>query len=394
MSCILIFDLETEGHHSDYLLSLIQYLAKSDNGKTYVIVTDSRFETHYREFQTKYLTNSPRNFSIDYVNSRDLAISKQLPLKKRSLWEWELYIQKLREHNATSGILMYFDLFQWGIFKGTPNPIPTAGILFRAKIGGNYNFNLRDKIKNWIAHQILKSSLKRASINQLFLLDKYAIQKYGNDLKRIKITHLADPIMQFKELNRTEKDELKSLLSIKANQKVYLIFGFLDERKGIEQTINALQQMPIEEQSKITLLIAGPVALNFKSYVSTIDANKLAFNIILKNQEFRNEDIQHLFEISDLILALYQNHVGMSSVVVRAAISRKPIIAANYGMMGRYVKDHKLGAVVDAANTKQIAHFFSDFLRGNIIADENLQSEVAKSNSADTFAETILSFNS
>lgn len=394
MKNILIFDLETEGHHTDYLLSLIRYLAKTDMKNSYIIVTDSRFENHYHEFKEKYLQKSPDNLHIDYINSRDLEKSKLLPLKHRSLWEWELYIQKLKEHKASSGILMYFDLFQWGIFKGSKNEVPTAGILFRAKIGGNYQFGLTEKVKNKIAHYILQFSVKRAGIQKLFLLDKYAVKKYDEDLTNVSIMHLADPIMQFQKLQEYEKNQLRENFGITINQKVFLIFGFLDQRKGIEQVILALKGMPESEQKKITLLIAGPVALNLKEYISKIEDSTLHhFQLIIKNQEFRNEDIQHLFEISDLILALYQNHVGMSSVVVRAAISKKPIIAADYGMMGRYVTDHQLGHVVNPINTSQVKEVFSKFLSRDIIANEQNQSEVATANSADTFAASILSFN-
>ncbi len=393
MKTLLIFDLETSGHHTDYLLSILKFAALHKTQKL-VFVCDRRFESSKIHFCEVYLKSQFEDFTFDYVESFELDTIKQWNIRKRSVWEWELYLQKLKQHKADAGILMYFDLFQWGMFKGSKNEIPTAGIIFRAKAGSNYQFGWLNSLKNKISFNILKQAVERAGVRRLFLLDKYAVNSFKEVFTGLSVSHIADPVMHFESLNEKDKQAYRQNLGIHEGRIVFLIFGFLDERKGVRHSIEALMQLPKVVQSKICLLIAGPIAVEIKNYLAEVSANNsFHFQLLIIEKEFRHEAIQHLFDISDLVLALYQQHVGMSSVVIRAAISKVPILASDYGMMGKYVMEHGLGMVTDSTDTHAILKSYLTFLEGGIPVDGESQKEVATRNSALEFAKELLSFN-
>ena len=48
------------------------------------------------------------------------------------------------------------------------------------------------------------------------------------------------------------------------------------------------------------------------------------------------------------MLVPYQQHVGSSNVLVRAALAGRPVLGDSYGLIGHYVRENKLGITVDA----------------------------------------------
>ena len=62
-----------------------------------------------------------------------------------------------------------------------------------------------------------------------------------------------------------------------------------------------------------------------------------------------------LVERSDVVLAPYQRFVGSSGVLMWAARAGRPVLAQEYGLVGRLTRDHRLGAVADSSDPAHLA---------------------------------------
>ena len=89
------------------------------------------------------------------------------------------------------------------------------------------------------------------------------------------------------------------------------------------------------------------------------------------------------------MLTLYQRHVGMASVIIRAAVSGKPLVSSDYGYVGHLVKNENLGAVTDSTSPTAICQVLEQVLvEGVSYSKANLQ-KLADQNSDVSFAKTI-----
>ncbi len=95
--------------------------------------------------------------------------------------------------------------------------------------------------------------------------------------------------------------------------------------------------------------------------------------------EIKGRQIQVYFELSDYVLALYQNHIGMASVVVRAAVSGKPVLASDYGYLGHLVQTEQLGAVTDATSPDAIRGLLERILTEEIPYSKTKSAKVSRS---------------
>jgi glycosyltransferase involved in cell wall biosynthesis len=388
----LIFDLEINGHHTDYLLCLIKVISqKKIEDRAFVFVLPEEFGVRLTSYQQLYLPELSQNISFDYINTVKTQQIKASAQISRSASEWQLYNEKAREHCINEGFLMYFDLFLWGCIRGEKPAVPTSGILFRPSWGNSYSTeDWKARIKNLVKLWRLKTALRKSGINTLFTLDTLAVEKLNSKITGVKFSPIADPVEHYSQIRLSLPE-----LSCSTEKKKLLIFGHLDGRKGIIETINAIATLSESDQRKICLIVAGPLQNDIRTTFYALKSQlKGNLEIVDFDQEFQFDQIQQLFDSADLILASYQKHIGMSSVIIRAAIAEKPILSSDFGLMGDYILKYELGKTVDSGNIKAIAAGIKKYLDEGIPYNRSSQKLVVDTNSPEAFTDVILSFNS
>jgi glycosyltransferase involved in cell wall biosynthesis len=95
--------------------------------------------------------------------------------------------------------------------------------------------------------------------------------------------------------------------------------------------------------------------------------------------------IELCFEVADVVLVTYQGHMGMSSVLIRAALAGKPVIGTSMGTIGATIDAYQLGLSIDPSN----AFEFAQALTGKLKTNAALQSEFVRQNSVEAFTLTI-----
>jgi glycosyltransferase involved in cell wall biosynthesis len=192
-----------------------------------------------------------------------------------------------------------------------------------------------------------------------------------------------------------EKAASPLLSRVEDGRRRLVIFGSLDERKGIAVVLEALDGLPEASRKSIALLLAGrfddTVRREVASRIGSHGAGEV--QVIADDQRLPEESIQPLLRACDLVMITYQRHVGSSGQLLRAAEAGTPVLASDYGLVGQLVRGHRLGLTVDSTSPLEIRRAIAAWLeRPEAIPFDSQQAALfAGQNTDDAFAETILS---
>ncbi|WP_373514260.1 glycosyltransferase [Persicitalea sp.] len=382
---LLLFDTVLDGHHTDYLTHLITYWqAEKLPGKLFLVTPEGLAE----ELPAEQANSS--NIEFVEITSEELETARNGSIVSRSFAGWNLYVKYATQIRPDHALLMYFDLFQMGLWLGKKSPCPVSGIYFRPNFSQIDGSSLKENLMVSGKKLLLNRALSNPAFSVVFCLDHSAIPAVQKIANRVKVRPLSDPVMQF-DLSTDQLEGQRKALGIKNSRKVFLLFGHLDDRKGIEPVLDAIEMMPSDNSRKLALVLAGPIDSEFRSIIeSRIAASNADAQIICQFQTFKGATIQSLFSVSDFVLTLYRKHVGMSSIVVRAALSQKPLISSDFGYLGNLVESQHLGVTVDSESPSAICEAFCKALQGEIVFDQEAAKKLADKNTARAFAKQIL----
>lgn len=381
---LLIFDTILNGHHSDYIGHLVHHwYSKQLPGELYVVTPAGLAAS----LPTKY----PADSGIHFVELNDAEVreSQNAGPVQRSFADWNLYIKQAERIKPTHALLMYADIFQLGLWLGKKSPCPVSGIYFRPSFGTNVAAGWRGKLVEFRKKFLLGRMLTNPTLSTIFLLDHAAVPAVQKLTNSVKILPLPDPVRRHPEAPE-RVNALRNTLDIGPNRKIFLLFGHLDDRKGIEPTMDALQLLSKEDSGKVTFIMAGPMADDYRGIIEArIKVLNTEAQILGPLKRIEESAIRDFFDLTDYVLTLYQRHVGMSSVVVRAALSRKPLISSDYGYMGHLVASKELGATLNSESPVAIQRAFEEALRGEVQASESTMKKLADDNTVEAFANML-----
>jgi glycosyltransferase involved in cell wall biosynthesis len=382
---VLIFDTILDGHHSDYIAHLTDYwLSAQWPGELY-IVTPPGLE----ECLASDLFVSSR-IKFIRLSDQELLDIRSSSMVRRSFISWNLYIKYARQIQPSHALLMYFDIFQMGIWLGRKSPCPVSGIYFRPHFPDMVRITWKQEIVKIRKSLLIRRILANRSLHALFYLDKSVIPAISRMTSRVKIVPLSDPVRRY-PVTSGQTEALRQSLGLEKDRKVFLVFGYLDSRKGIEPILEAIGQLSRAESAGLALVLAGPISDGYRRVIdhclAGLDTNA---QVVTHYEVVKGADIQVFFDISDFVLTLYQKHVGMSSNIVRSAMSQKPLVSSNYGYMGYLVNTHKLGITVDSEWVPAISGALVRALRGEVNISVTEAEKISSENAHDVFARQVL----
>jgi len=399
---LLLFDLFATGHHAGYILHLVRYWREQKlPGSLDVLVTPNFMQLHPDVVSTA-LEGSQSNIKFVTITPEEEAALKSEESSRerviRAFQEWHLLHKYARQLEATQCLLMYFDSILLSLALIGRFPCPLSGIYFRpifhysefadfTPLRHERLLQLRDKFA-------LSRVFSNSQFQTLFCLDPFAAERISKFNSHAKAIYLPDPVQIYSESD-SQVEKLRENLGIQPGRTVFLMFGVPQKRKGIYQLLEAIALFPSELCQKFCLLVVGPKSSDTLVQTRMAELSEsLPIQIISHDKFVPDREIQPYFQVSDVILAPYQRHIGMSAILVRAAAAQKPVLSSNYGLMGEMVKRYELGITVDSSVPAEIAKGLSQFLvksPTDFCDFHNLKS-FAEQNSAEKFANTILQY--
>ncbi|MBX3010679.1 MAG: glycosyltransferase [Caldilineaceae bacterium] len=318
----------------------------------------------------------------------------------QQLWaEWQLFCRYANLTQATQSLVMYLDRFQLPLALGLPVSLLVSGIYFRPKLHYSQLPGTTTSFKQQCQQQrerlLWRRAFRHPRFQTLFCLDALAVAPLQALTQQRPVLHLPDPVASNTVDSASAVHLTKAALGIAEHRHLFLLFGVLDSRKGIYQLLDALRLLPDTALSKLAILFVGPIAqrdtARFSQQCEAVRTAKPAVQLLVWDRYIHEEEIQPFFTLADVILAPYQQHVGMSGIVVRAAAARKPLLAAQYGLMGAIVRQHQLGLTLDTTQPAQIAAGITEYLERSVTDqfDPDAASNFATANTPARFVEVL-----
>lgn len=400
---LMLFDLSIYGHHPGYIQHLIQHWHReSYTGELTILVSPLFLVEHSNVVM---LAQKLDRSSIRFVaiteaeNSRLRPRSNGLNRNLRNVQEWQLLCRYAKNLSVDHILLMYYDTYEYCLALNVIKPpCSVSGIYFRPTFHygafAQCTISRKEKLQQKWKRLILSQVLRNPKVDTLFSLDPFVVDHIHHPREKTKVVHLADPISPY-SYSVESVDALKQSLCIETGRKICLLFGALTERKGIYQLLEAIPLLKPEICHQLAFVFVGE---SHPSHQKRIDQavkelqRICPVQIILHYQFVADEDVQKYFQISDLVLAPYQKHVGMSGILILAAAAQKPVLSSNYGLMGEIIRQYQLGLAVDTTVPKQIAQGLVKFVNDSdeLIGDRIQLRIFAEQNSADIFSRKIL----
>ncbi len=399
---LMLFDLSINGHHPIYIQHLIQWWGKHQLPFDLDIVVSPRFIQHHTDvidLATKYNHCSIQFIPISEQEENEFKPHNLGPLQRmqRSFQEWNLLCRYAEKFKSDHCLILYFDPYQLPLILAERSPCPISGIYFRPTFHYQ-NFTQcrltrRDRIQQVREKLLLRQVFRNPQLKTLFSLDPFAVKYLQKFQKKVQVLPLADPIVEAL-VSSKQILQLRERLGVEGNRQIALLFGALTGRKGIYETLDALLDLPSQLQSSLCIVLAGQVNLqDHKRLVAKIAEihSASAVQIISQFEFLIESEVPVYFQMADIVLAPYQHHVGMSGILLQAAVAGKPVLSSNFGLMGEMVKKYRLGLAIDSSKPSEIATGLSSLLvRNNAKPFDVVQMKIfAQENSADKFARVI-----
>jgi glycosyltransferase involved in cell wall biosynthesis len=380
---ILLFDTILDGHHPDYLAYLIGYFSEQPSTEI-IVVSGDQFHADFEARRTADQLLCGENISFSSIPMDEIARLHAMHIYRRSFAEWNLMLHYAQKHQATHALIMYFDYFPLAAWLGKRSPIPISGISFRTDFFEN-NTGFYLKLKKWM----LARALQSGQIHGLFCLVQTLVPVIRQMAGSALVEPICDPIKSY-AITAEVREAFREKHGIPIDKKVYLNFGFLDDRKGMEIFLEGCLQLPIAEQEKMCLVLAGPIASAYLPLIQAAIAGVPHVQVIQLFGYLPAQEVQICFELADIVLMLYQGHHGMSSVLIRGAQAGKAMLGTELGVIGDMIQQQGLGLAVDATNAKVVGKALAQIQKEGLSVSQEVLTQIARENSIQAFGDTIM----
>lgn len=392
---IMVFNPRLGGHNDTYIIHFLRYwCAHKPPANLYLVVSPNFLEKYPRLVQ-EIKDNHQEDVTLCPITKAEFHCHITAKTLKQGWIDWQLFCRYAKKFNVNHFVTMYLDFFTFSLALRLPAPCDLSGIYFRPSLHYHdyswYKPSPKDLLKNFIKTWMLRCWILHPRLKGIFSLDPLSVTKLQQQNNRLKVFALPDPVAIYPG-TKQEAAALRRDLGIEPHRRVFLMFGILAEIKGIFQLLEALKLLPSNAAAKTCLLLIGPGKCEapMMTQVEKLLATT-PIQIIRHNQFVVDHQVQPYFELADVVLTPYLKHIGMSSVLVRAAAAEKPVLSSDYGLINEIVRRNKLGITLDATQPQALAEGLMAFLNGNPerMFDVNSARRFARENDATRYGQVL-----
>ena len=353
---ILIFEVNLNGHHSVYLEKIAEAYLKS-GCKVTVVVSEKYKDDAVLISLTK---NFAEIFEIVFMERVDClsAMNFKFGDVGREIGLWKLFRKIFKIICAKKTIdyifLPYADycLNAIGLLGSPFGKTSWGGICMRP------TFHFKScgvvapspailHIKKLLFMRVLSINTLRKMFSIDELLAGY-IQEHYSKLAD-KLIYLPDPVEPSKNFDNVE---LRQRYNIPEKVKLILVYGAIDERKGIFNLLDALELSPVLGDWHALIVGRQSTSVHCELLTDRWVNLKQTSRIHVIDDFVTDEVEHHVFAMCDVVWVAYVGHYTMSGVVVRAGMYCKPVIACKEGLIGWYARVRGVGVICSNASSE------------------------------------------
>lgn len=253
---------------------------------------------------------------------------------------------------ADHGLVLSADLMLRALFRHPAGRTGTALLVFRprAHYPSTVGSSLRPKerIVGEASEILLRRWRRRRDALALFSLDPVAVGRWAAQPGAPAIWLPEPPVL-------AQKPQLSD------DREGMALVGSIARRKGIAALADAASGLPRGAR----LVLAGSVAAAYGPELRAHVAAMRASGMQVDSQDRKLSEPELLAILAGARCALlpYERHIGMSRVLLEAAVAETPVVVNDFGLLSHLVRRHELGVAVDCSNPRALARALTDLLR-------------------------------
>jgi glycosyltransferase involved in cell wall biosynthesis len=394
---ILIFEPDAEGHAQEWLQHLIDFVAGGATGVEILILVPERLR---RALADSLATTRVRLIALSPREER-LCASRRLTLS--AFARWRIVRRYLGQYGVERGFFLMLDLMSLPLAMGLgAGGARLSGILFRPSVHyreiGPYRPSAGERLRDLRKDLLYRLMLCNPALDRVFSLDPFfPAHAHRHYRHGDKVVSLPDPAQRPLHRYSGQIGSEAAPDFVPPGRIGFLLFGYLTERKGPLAVLDALTLLPSSLAPRLAVLFAGRIDPDLRERLQERRrALLLKFpDLWLRFEDRRLEEVElgSLVSRSDVVLAPYQSFVGSSGVLLWAAQYGKPVLAQEYGLVGRLTREHKLGVSIDTGDPGRLAVEIERMVRDGpkTFIDRRAASRFAATQTPQHFASLVFS---
>ena len=352
----LIFSAEIKGHYLEYIHHIYHLCIRKEGD--FLFYVPEEFVLLKKRLEWK----EAENISFVYISNKQYEYYTSKNIINRSKYLCELLKEQIINYNISK--IFCCTLIQILPFAPflLPSSVKVSGIIYMIYLYRWKELSIVGKIQNVIKYLILSLSSK---FDYIYILnDKKNANRFNKLYHTKKFYYLPDPYVPIVSNNNVMN--IRKEFHIDNGHKIIIHFGALNENKGTLDLMNSLVCLPVELNQKVHFVLAGKIDDEIKEvFYNIYNEIKERINITIIDKFCSYEFLKDLCITSDAIVIPYKRTAQSSGVIGYASQFGKPVIAPSSGLLGRLVKEYKLGIVVPEITSESLINAYRTIIQGH-----------------------------
>lgn len=381
---IALFDLQTAGHHLQYVKYLARYFDSMDDEVSFI--------TYGPDEQISKLTEELSNIDVHFLNEkpkknthantlfRDLEVAKlyRRAIKYAQNKDFNIFQILYLDRNEIS-----FYISQFNVGKGLGIFGLLVGTYFlKEPLGSNLS-----RFYKGLKPKITRRLLETGKMEKLFVLSdktRGIILDRWKGLDKRLVQTVPDPIEPF--YNSGTKKASREKLDLPKDVPIFLFFGGLREEKGPD----ILLESALKTNEDLLVVIAGPGKDYDKDEIKAYENR--SSKILTRIEFISDKDVKNYYLACDVVVLPYRKgYHGTSGILQHAAAAGRPVIATDVGHIGDITRENCLGEVIPPGSSEILSDTLDKFASGDVDLSENKKKSIqyAEEHHWENFAKEI-----
>lgn len=342
---VLVYENNFSGHRANYVSLVANGLLELGHDVTVTIPDQCLGDSEVREFLESTLSK------VRVVGASACEDGNAFQRARSRLKELQRIV---RQESPNRVYIPYIDgLAQvWGVSL-FPKHVLSSGVKIEGLLmRGGFAYT-SGGILSMARSKILFSLIRRSAVDHFHILDSLVFDRIQRLYPSFASRCSFIPEALSTPLN-IENDVAKAELGIANDRPVVCCPGGVDTRKGIDLLIKAFRRIVLEVPSR--LLLFGKHDPSIKELLATECSQLVARGDIITVDRFAtNRELELSFAAADVICVPYPRHIGVASILLKAAVLQKPILASDWGWVGWTTREEDLGYTCNVENSDAFA---------------------------------------
>lgn len=249
--------------------------------------------------------------------------------------------------SQAAGLARMGGLLRW------PRDLETEAQLFRGGFAYRTHPSLKERVNDfgWL------TTVAAAPWTTIHHLDPYiaqAMKERSRSLAR-RVRQIPDPV---DPIPAGAKHEAQQRLGLPPGRRWIGCVGVIDRRKGCDTLLHAFRaarEQGLLAEHDCLLLVGHHDQAVLDLLRGGLGPLVASGSIVSMNRYVSDEELMSAISAMDLVCTPYPNQVGSSSIIIRAAAQDRPVLATDFGWMGRIVPSLRLGWTCPVDTPPQLA---------------------------------------